>query len=110
MKDELRFVFDTNVLISASLFKASVPRQALDLARRIGKVMMSWPTMAEMQEVLGRKRFDKYITEEERQFLSSEEMKDLYSFIKHWFGWKQGKYTLTLDVESPERFRIKDNV
>jgi uncharacterized protein len=66
MKDELRFVFDTNVLISAALFKASVPRQALDLARTIGKVIMSWPTMAELQEVLARKRFDKYITEEER--------------------------------------------
>lgn len=66
MKDELRFVFDTNVLISATLLKGSVPRQALDLARRIGKVIMSWPTMAELQEVLGRKRFDKYITEDER--------------------------------------------
>ncbi len=40
MKDELRFVFDTNVLISAALFKASVPRQAFDLARRIGKVIL----------------------------------------------------------------------
>jgi len=66
MKDELRFVFDTNVLISATLFKGSVPRQALDSARRIGKVIMSWPTMAELQEVLGRKRFDKYISEDER--------------------------------------------
>jgi len=66
MKDDLRFVFDTNVLISAALFKASVPRQTLDLARRMGKVIMSWPTMAELQEVLGRKRFDKYISEDER--------------------------------------------
>ena len=66
MRDDLRFVFDTNVLISAALFKQSVPRQALDLARRIGKVIMSWPTMAELQEVLGRKRFDKYISEDER--------------------------------------------
>jgi uncharacterized protein len=66
MSGDLRFVFDTNVLISAILFKTSVPRQALDLARRIGKVIMSWPTMAELQEVLGRKRFDKYISEDER--------------------------------------------
>jgi putative PIN family toxin of toxin-antitoxin system len=66
MKDELRFVFDTNVLVSAALFKASVPRKALDLARRTGKVTMSWPTIAELQEVLVRKRFDKYITEQER--------------------------------------------
>ena len=27
---------------------------------------MSWPTMAELQEVLARKRFDKYISEDER--------------------------------------------
>jgi putative PIN family toxin of toxin-antitoxin system len=66
MKDELRFVFDTNVLVSAALFKASVPRQALDLARKVGKVIMSWPTMAELQQVLGRARFDKYIAEDDR--------------------------------------------
>ena len=44
MKGDLRFVFDTNVLISAALFKASVPRQACTPARSIGKVIMSWPT------------------------------------------------------------------
>jgi len=66
MKADLRFVFDTNVIISAALLKTSVPRQALDLARRLGKILMSWPTMAELQEVLGRKRFDKYISENER--------------------------------------------
>lgn len=27
---------------------------------------MSWPTMAELQEAFGRKRFDKYISENER--------------------------------------------
>lgn len=66
MKADLQFVFDTNVTISAALLKTSVPRQALDLARRLGKILMSWPTMAELQEVLGRKRFDKYISENER--------------------------------------------
>lgn len=66
MKADLRFVFDTNVTISAALLKSSVPRQALDLGRRLGKILMSWPTMAELQEVLGRKRFDKYISENER--------------------------------------------
>lgn len=66
MKADLRFVFDTNVTISAALLKTSAPRQALDLARRLGKILMSWPTMAELQEVLGRKRFDKYISENER--------------------------------------------
>ena len=27
---------------------------------------MSWPTMAELQQVLGRARFDKYMTEDDR--------------------------------------------
>jgi hypothetical protein len=44
------------------------------------------------------------------EFLQSEEMKDVYSFIKHWFNWKQGKYTVTFEVESPEKFVLKDNV
>lgn len=43
-------------------------------------------------------------------FLQSEEIKDLYSFIKHWFNWKQGKYTLIFEVGSPEKFVLKDNV
>lgn len=42
-------------------------------------------------------------------FLQSEEMKDLYSFVNHWFNWKQGKYTVTFEVESPEQFTLKDN-
>ena len=44
------------------------------------------------------------------EFLRSEEMKDVYSFIKHWFNWKQGKYTLTFEIESPEKFVLKDNI
>ena len=66
MSADLRFVFDTNVLISAALFKSSTPRQAFDLARSIGKLLMSWPAMAELQEVVNRKQFDKYLSEDER--------------------------------------------
>ncbi len=43
------------------------------------------------------------------EFLSCEEMKDVYSFVKHWFNWKQGKYALTFEVDSPEVFSLKDN-
>jgi hypothetical protein len=43
------------------------------------------------------------------EFLQSEEMKDVYSFVKHWFNWKQGRYALTFEVDSPERFSLKDN-
>ncbi len=43
------------------------------------------------------------------KFLESEEMGTLYLFIKQWFSWKQGKYTLTFEIDSPEKFKLKDN-
>ena len=72
MLADLRFVFDTNVLVSALLLKTSVPRQAFDRARAHGRFMISWPTLAELHEVLSRPRFDKYVYEDERlQFLAA---------------------------------------
>lgn len=44
------------------------------------------------------------------EFIKSEEMKDVYSFIKQWFNWKQGKYIVTFEIESPEKFVLKDNI
>ena len=44
------------------------------------------------------------------EFLQTEEMKDLVSFIKHWFNWKQGKYTITFEMQSPDAFDLADNV
>lgn len=38
MPSELRFVFDTNVVISALLLKNSIARQALDKATQKGKL------------------------------------------------------------------------
>jgi hypothetical protein len=68
----LRFVFDTNVLISASLLPSSKPRQALDLAQKQGKLLLSFPVLAELCEVLGRKQFRRYIDEEDiRIFVAS---------------------------------------
>ena len=72
MLADLRFVFDTNVLVSALLLKTSVPRQAFGRARAHGRFMISWPTLAELHEVLSRPRFDKYVYEDERlQFLAA---------------------------------------
>lgn len=61
----MRFVFDTNVLISASLLPGSKPRRALDLALKQGKLLLSFPVLAELCEVLGRKQFRRYIDEED---------------------------------------------
>ncbi|RUR84245.1 hypothetical protein ACF3DV_30575 [Chlorogloeopsis fritschii PCC 9212] len=41
MTNKQRFVFDTNVLISAFLFSQSKPRQALDQAQDIGVLIFS---------------------------------------------------------------------
>lgn len=63
----MRCVLDTNVLVSALLLSESKPRQALDIALRKGKVLLSFPVLAELYEVLGRKEFRRYEDEEEVQ-------------------------------------------
>jgi putative PIN family toxin of toxin-antitoxin system len=68
----LRCVFDTNVLVSALLLPDSKPRHALELALQKGKVLLSFATLAELYEVLGRKKFLRYIDEEDiRSFLAA---------------------------------------
>lgn len=66
MPAELRFVFDTNVIVSAALLKQSVARQTFDKAVEQGKLLVSQATIDEVNEVLRRKGFDKYVREEER--------------------------------------------
>ena len=36
-------------------------------------------------------------------------MTELYSFNKHAFPWKQGKYRVSVEIKSPEEFEIVDN-
>ena len=62
----MRFVFDTNVIVSAVLLAGSVPRQAFDKAIDEGTVLISVPVLLEMAEVLSRKKLNKYLLEEER--------------------------------------------
>ena len=62
-----RFVIDTNVLISALLFKSSVPFRALELAEEQGIILYSEATLNELGQVLNRRKFDKYLSQEERQ-------------------------------------------
>jgi putative PIN family toxin of toxin-antitoxin system len=70
MSDKPRYVFDTNVIVSAMLFEDSVPGQAFYAALRMGEILLSQATARELQEVLSRKKFDRYLTAEEReQFL-----------------------------------------
>lgn len=67
-----RYVFDTNVLISALLFTDSVPGRAVFAAIERGTLLVSEETVGEVAEVLGRSKFDRYVTAEERgRFLAA---------------------------------------
>jgi uncharacterized protein len=60
------------VFVSALLLPGSKPRQALDLVLQEGKILISSAVLAELYEVLGRKRFRRYIDEEDvRLFLAA---------------------------------------
>lgn len=47
MSEKPRFVFDTNTLVSAALFRDSVPDQALRRGLDIGDILISSATIAE---------------------------------------------------------------
>lgn len=68
----MRFVFDTNVIVSAALLAGSIPRQAFDKALDEGRILISVPVLLELAEVLSRKKLNKYLLEEERmRFLAA---------------------------------------
>jgi putative PIN family toxin of toxin-antitoxin system len=66
-KNRHRIVFDSNVIVSALLFEQSVPGRAFYAALKHGEVLLSQETVVELKAVLSRKKFDRYLTMEERQ-------------------------------------------
>ena len=62
----IRFVFDTNTIVSALLFSHSVPRQAFDRALNSGTILVSDSLIMELGHVLARERFNPYVTQDER--------------------------------------------
>ena len=67
-----RIVFDTNVTISALLFTDSVPGRAFIRAMDHGTILVSVELVGELSRVLGRGRFDRYVTRDERdEFIES---------------------------------------
>jgi putative PIN family toxin of toxin-antitoxin system len=70
MSSEPRYVFDTNAVVSALMFDQSSPGRALHAAMGRGRLLLSEPTFAELNEVLARPKFDRYLARELReQFL-----------------------------------------
>jgi putative PIN family toxin of toxin-antitoxin system len=56
-----RFVPDTNTLISRACFPNSVPAQAFEHALLRAKLIVSAETLAELEDVLLRSKFDSYV-------------------------------------------------
>jgi predicted nucleic acid-binding protein len=57
MPTDLRFVFDSNAIVSALLLKTSVSRHAFDKGLREGQLLLSLPVIEELNHVLGREGF-----------------------------------------------------
>ena len=66
MTSNTRVVFDTNVAVSAVLLPHSVPRKAFDLAVARCRVLISTAMVFELEEVLRRPKFNRYVQEAER--------------------------------------------
>lgn len=67
MHESVRYVFDTNTLVSAVLFEHAKPGQALRRALRRGRVLLSSPALEELAEVLQREKFTGSVTAAERE-------------------------------------------
>ncbi|AFY75370.1 putative toxin-antitoxin system toxin component, PIN family [Synechococcus sp. PCC 7502] len=66
MMSKLRVILDTNVLISGLLSRSSIPQQVFDYVISSAILLMSEPTNAELERVLAKPKFDKYISLERR--------------------------------------------
>ena len=68
---EGRWVADTNILISRLLSPGGTAARALDHALTRGVLLMSDASLTELATVLGREKFDRWITHDQRrQFIA----------------------------------------
>ena len=66
MSRGVRIVLDTNVLVSAALRPLSVPWQVLDFTLAAGALVVCDQSIAELQAILVRPKFDRYATRKRR--------------------------------------------
>ncbi|MFN9397406.1 MAG: putative toxin-antitoxin system toxin component, PIN family [Pseudanabaena sp.] len=70
--NKIRIVLDSNVILSAALFKGSTPRQALDKASITGQILMSNEIIEELTDIFNRPKFDRYSSKQLRnEFLNA---------------------------------------
>ena len=72
MRNSLRVVLDTNVIVSAALSSVSPPGRVLEYVIRNGSLLTSVSTVSEIKLVLLRPRFQRYLSWQERdEFLAA---------------------------------------
>ncbi len=76
---KIRIVLDSNVILSAALFKGSTPRQALDKASITGQILMSNEILEELQDIFNRPKFDKYSSKQ----LRNEFLNDFLAIVEN---------------------------
>jgi uncharacterized protein len=91
------YVFDTNVLVSALLFTNSSPRKAFELALDIGKILISKETVDELNQVLSRPKFERYISQPKRErflvdFVQKSELIEIQEKIDECRDPKDNKF------------------
>ena len=67
MNNKPRYVFDTNVIVSALLLSQSTPDRALQIALERGGLLLSDEVAEELGDVLLRDRFDRYVQRKVRE-------------------------------------------
>jgi putative PIN family toxin of toxin-antitoxin system len=67
MSRSRRVVMDTGTLVSAAIYTGSVPDQALSKAMELFDLCASVETLAELEQVLDRGKFDRYRGQESRR-------------------------------------------
>lgn len=76
-----RVVFDTSCLVSAALQVGSTPHRALRTALALAEVCASVAMQAELESVLGRDKFDRYLPRKQRQAFAELLQRSMHFFV-----------------------------
>jgi putative PIN family toxin of toxin-antitoxin system len=105
-----RVVFDTNIIVSALMFPKSLPRKIIDQVDSLGTILVSYDTMLELNEVLTRKKFERYFSQEQRlnfiaKFFEKAEMVEILELVEICRDPKDDKF-LELAVNGRANYLI----
>ncbi|WP_413909967.1 putative toxin-antitoxin system toxin component, PIN family [Desulfobacula sp.] len=74
----MKIILDTNILLSASFSKFSTSARVLEIVFQKHTVLASFETYSEIKEVIYRKKFDLYLTHEERKLFLNKFLDDVH--------------------------------